>query len=75
MECVICKNGETSPGMVNVTLQRDDISIIFKKVPADVCNNCGEYYLTEDITDQLLKKAEDAIQKGAEVEILKYMAA
>ena len=75
MECVICKNGETSPGMANVTLQRDDITVIFKKVPADVCDNCGEYYLSEDITDQLLKRAEDAIQKGAEVEILKYMAA
>jgi YgiT-type zinc finger domain-containing protein len=75
MECVICKNSETSPGMSNVTLQRDDITVSFKKVPADVCDNCGEYYLSEDITDQLLKRAEDAIQKGAEVEILKYMAA
>ena len=45
MECVICKNGASSPGIVNVTLQRDDIAIIFKKVPADVCNGsvnfCG----------------------------------
>lgn len=75
MECVICKNGNTNPGMVNVTLQRDDFAIIFKKVPADVCNNCGEYYLDEDVTDQLLKKAEESIQKGAEVEILRYKAA
>jgi YgiT-type zinc finger domain-containing protein len=75
MECVICKNGETEIGRVNVTLQRDDIAIIFKKVPADVCNNCGEYYLTEEITDQILKKAEDAIKNGAEVEILNYKAA
>jgi len=70
MECVICKNGNTKPGVVNVTLQRDDFAIIFKKVPADVCENCGEYYLDEDISDQLLKKAEDSIKKGAEVEIL-----
>jgi len=75
MECIICKNGTTSPGIVNVTLQRDDIAIIFKKVPADVCNNCGEYYLDEDVSDQLLKKAEDSIKKGAEIEILKYAAA
>jgi YgiT-type zinc finger domain-containing protein len=75
MECVICKNGNTNPGMVNVTLQRNDTTIIFKNVPADVCNNCGEYYLDEDVTEQLLKKAEDAVKKGAEVEILKYLAA
>ncbi len=75
MECVICKNGNTSPGVVTVPLQRDKSTIIFKNVPADVCNNCGEYYLDEDVTEQLLKKAEDSINKGTEVEILKYIAA
>jgi YgiT-type zinc finger domain-containing protein len=53
----------------------DDSTVIFKKVPADICNNCGEYYLSEDITDQLLTKAEDAAKNGAEIEILKYIAA
>ncbi|MDQ1352118.1 MAG: hypothetical protein QG657_2424 [Acidobacteriota bacterium] len=75
MKCVICKNGNADPGIVNVPLQRGDCTIIFKNVPADVCDNCGEYYLSEDITDQLLKKAEDAVRKGAEVEILRYAAA
>jgi YgiT-type zinc finger domain-containing protein len=75
MKCVICKNGDTNPGMVTVPLQRNETTIIFKQVPADVCENCGEYYLDEEVTDQLLKKAEDAIKKGAEVEILKYKAA
>lgn len=75
MECVICKNGTTNPGMVNVPLQRDDTTIIFKNVPADLCNNCGEYYLDEDVTEILLEKAEEAVQKGAEVEILRYIAA
>ncbi|MCP5050650.1 MAG: type II toxin-antitoxin system MqsA family antitoxin [bacterium] len=75
MECVICKNGITSPGVVNVTLQRNESTIIFKRVPADVCDNCGEYYLEEDVTNHLLKLAEEAVKKGAEVEILKYIAA
>lgn len=75
MECVICKNGDTNPGVVNVALQRDDSTIIFKNVPADVCKNCGEYYLDEDVTDRLLNKAEVAVKEGAEVEILRYIAA
>lgn len=75
MKCVICKNGNTNPGIVTVTLQREESTIIFKNVPADVCENCGEYYLGENITDQLLKSAEEAVKKGAEVEILKYKAA
>lgn len=74
MDCVICKQGKTKAGYVTVTLQRDNSTIIFKEVPADVCENCGEYYLTEDITAKLLKRAEAAVKNGAEVEILKFAA-
>ncbi len=74
MNCVICKSGETKPGYVTVTLQRGDTTIIFKNVPADVCKNCGEYYLSEDITAKLFARAEEAVRKGTEVEILKFAA-
>jgi len=42
MNCIICKNGETSPGLVTVTLERGESIIIIIKVPPEVCNNCGE---------------------------------
>ncbi|NOZ10064.1 MAG: type II toxin-antitoxin system MqsA family antitoxin [Gammaproteobacteria bacterium] len=74
MKCVICKQGETRPGTTTVTIQRGDSTVIFKGVPADVCENCGEYYLLEDITRQLFQRAEEAVQKGAEVEILRWRA-
>ncbi|MBS4099505.1 MAG: type II toxin-antitoxin system MqsA family antitoxin [Sulfuricella sp.] len=74
MKCVICKQGETLPGIVTVTLQREESTIIFKGVPADVCQNCGEYYLSEATTGNLLERAEDSTRKGAEVEILRYAA-
>ena len=74
MKCVICKNGDTSSGMVNVVLQRNECTIIFKDVPADVCENCGEYYLNEDVTNEILIRSEKAIKNGAEVEILRYAA-
>jgi YgiT-type zinc finger domain-containing protein len=74
MKCVICKNGSTNPGKVNPVLQRNGCTIIFKGVPADVCENCGEYYLNEDVTNEILSRAEEAIKKGAEVEILRYAA-
>ena len=74
MECIICKNGKTKLGMVSVVLQRDESTIILKNVPADICENCGEYYLTESITGKVLEKAEEAIKHGAEVEILKFAA-
>ena len=74
MDCLICKNGSTISGEVNVMLQRSECMIIIKNVPADVCENCGEYYLSEDVTGKILERAEDAVKKGAEVEILKYAA-
>jgi len=74
MDCVICKNGSTRPGMVNVVLQRQDTTVIFKNVPADICDNCGEYYLDEEITLQVMARAEEAVKNGAEVEILKFAA-
>ena len=74
MKCVICKNGTTNPGRVNAVLQRNDSTIIFKDVPADVCENCGEYYLKEEVTNKILSRAEEAIKNGAEVEILRYAA-
>ncbi|QDL11871.1 hypothetical protein DP114_31775 [Brasilonema sennae CENA114] len=74
MQCVICKHGETQPGWVTVTLERNNTIVILKGVPAEVCNNCGEYYLNESVTDEVLKRAEEAVNKGAEVEILRYAA-
>jgi len=74
MNCVLCKQGKTGPGKVTVTLQRGGTTVIFKEVPAEVCGNCGEYYLSEDVTDKVLKRAEVAVKNGTEVEILRFAA-
>ncbi len=74
MTCVICKHGQTQPGTVTVTLERDGCTVIFKQVPADVCDNCGEYYLSQTVTDQLLDLANQAVHNGAEVQIMRYAA-
>lgn len=74
MTCVICRHGETWPGSVTVTLHREGATIIFKSVPAEVCENCGEYYLSESVSEQLLQRAEQAVKSGAELEILRFAA-
>ncbi len=74
MKCVICKHGQTNPGLVTVTLERENSLVVIKKVPAEVCDNCGEYYLSDAITSQVLQRAEVAINNGAEVEIIRYAA-
>ncbi len=74
MTCGICRMGETHPGTVTVTLQRGEATVIIKGVPADVCGNCGEYYLSESVAGEVLGRAARAAEGGAEVEILRYAA-
>ena len=75
MKCVACKHGETKSGKVTVTLERDGSIVIFKQVSAQVCEVCGDYYLDSDTTDLLLKKGNEAIKNGSELEIIKLKAA
>ncbi len=74
MNCVICKTGETRPGSATVTLQRGKITVLIKETPADVCQNCGEYYLNETVTRKVCAQTEEAVERRAEVEILNYTA-
>ena len=74
MSCVLCKHGETRPGFVTVTLQRGETTVVLKRVPADVCDTRGEYYLSSAVAGQVMDKAEAAVSGGAEVEIVKLAA-
>jgi len=75
MKCVICKQGETKPGKASVTLERDGMTLVIKGVPANICANCGEEYVNEKITEELLKAAEEAVKAGVQVDIREYIAA
>jgi YgiT-type zinc finger domain-containing protein len=74
MRCVICKSGDTAPGKVTVTLQRGETVIVIRDVPAAICENCGEYYLDEAVASKVYRQGEEAVQRRAEVEILRYAA-
>ncbi len=56
MKCVICKHGETQEGTATVTLERVNVTVVFKDVPAQVCTNCGEEYIDAQVTQQLLSR-------------------
>jgi YgiT-type zinc finger domain-containing protein len=75
MQCVICKHGELDAGTTTVTLERDNVTLVFKDVPAQVCENCGESYIDEEVTRQLLDEADAAVSAGVEVDIRHFKAA
>ena len=69
MKCAICKHGETKAGHTTVTLERGQTVVVFRNVPAQVCANCGEAYVSEEVTAQLLKEAEEAVQARVQVDV------
>ncbi len=74
MNCVICKQGQTQKGLTTVTLERGRTTVVIKDVPAQICENCGEYYLDQDVTETVQKLAEHAFELGVEIEVLRYAA-
>jgi len=74
MKCQICKLGETRAGKTTVPLTRGMTTVVIKDVPAEICGNCGEHYLSEKVTEQVYGMAEAAAQRDAEVEIVRFAA-
>ena len=74
MKCVICKHGQTHNGTTTVTLEHNRTMVVIRAVPAQVCENCGEYYLSEEVTERVQNLAEQAVRRGAEIEVLPYAA-
>jgi len=75
MKCVVCKHGETSEGETTVTLTKDNTTVVFKEVPAEVCENCGEAYVDEEVTGKLLAEAEQITASGSKIDVRVYKAA
>lgn len=75
MKCPICKHGNTHAGIASITLKRGQTTVMFKRVPAEVCENCGEVYHDAKVTRSLLQQADQAARGGVEIDVRQYAAA
>ena len=75
MTCVICKHGETKLGATRIAVERGPTVLVVRGVPAQVCDNCGEAYLSSDAVDRLQHMLAVAAQDGVQVEVRDYVAA
>jgi YgiT-type zinc finger domain-containing protein len=71
---VVCKRGETREGQTTVTLERNGAALVVRKVPAQICENCGEAYVEAEVTRRLLAAAREALRAGVEVDIREFAA-
>lgn len=75
MKCPICKHGETQSGSASITLERSGATVVFRNVPAEICDNCGEAFHSAEVTAALLQQAESAAGAGVEIDVRKFAAA
>ena len=72
MKCPICKFGEMKDGFTQVVLTRGNATVIFRNVPASICDDCGEYYLDEETAQDIYARADSCFSSGQEVAIIEY---
>lgn len=75
MKCVICKTGTTKQGKVTVTVDVKGTIVVVRNVAAKVCSSCGNYYLSSETSKLIMKKVQQAVKKGVELEITRLYAA
>ncbi|MCX6198279.1 MAG: type II toxin-antitoxin system MqsA family antitoxin [Bacteroidetes bacterium] len=75
MTCFICKSGSYIPGKVTVKLERDSAIVLIKEVPAEVCDTCANYLLSQQTSKTVLAIAKQRFDSGTELEVIKLLAA
>jgi len=71
MNCVLCKANLTK-GNVNHIVDLGEGIIIIKNVPANICEQCGEYYLDTNTALKIEPILEDIKKNKAEIFIVNY---
>lgn len=71
-QCPMCPAGTLRKGTTTLTMERGEATIVFKDVPADVCDTCGEAFVGEDVSEEVYEQAEAAIEAGVQVDVRRY---
>ncbi len=70
-KCQIC-GGNFEPGFTTISKDNDTNLIVFRKVPALICSNCGEEYIDDKVLTKIEKKLSKRKDKSEQIEILEY---
>ena len=73
-QCPMCPAGTLREGTTTLTMERGEATIVFKSVPADVCDACGEAFVDGDVSEEVYQQAEEAVEAGVQVDVRRYDA-
>ena len=74
MKCANCQHGRTADGYTTIVLERAQTTVVFKNVPAKICGNCGEEYVSAEVNEALLRQAREEAERGVTLEMLDFAA-
>jgi len=74
MKCTTCGQAEPQSGTTTVTVEREGAMLVMRGVPALVCPNCGEDYVSEETARRISAAAAEVVQRGIKVEVRQYAA-
>ena len=71
MVCFMCK-GKLERKNISYMAEIDNTIIIIKEVPANVCKQCGEKYIDDDVMVNIEKIVKNLKKESKEISIIKY---
>ena len=74
MKCFFCKFGEVTAGKARAVFERGGVTAVIEDVPADICDSCGEYYMSSEVARVVHELAERALMQGGVANVMKYAA-
>ena len=75
MTCMSCRTGTTVSGSRTATFDDRTTMLVIRRVPAEVCAECGEAFFDSVTTERLLELARAARKSGNKLTVRLYAAA
>lgn len=67
--CPLC-GGKKKPGETTYSVDLKTGVIVVRKVPASVCDQCGEAWIGAEVARRLQALTQEARSKGAQIEVI-----
>jgi len=71
--CSIC-GGKLCEGSTTFTVDKGDVLVVVRNVPARVCGQCGESWIMDNVAEELEQIVSDAKSKRRQLEVVDMAA-
>ena len=73
-QCALC-GGSFFSGLATLPFLVDERVVVVRRVPAEICHECGEAYMNGAVVDVIEALLDSLEQLSAEVSVISYQAA